>query len=136
MARNNGKYLEDEVAKYLAKVTEETFHWERRHDAGAARNFFAAQPADFFMCNYYVTTFLECKSDKSTTRRLPKFAQHPRMLRWFKAGVRGAVLIHFHVPDEFFLVPIQDLELGKPSHVIDEKYKVRDVEDAVRRLLV
>jgi len=138
-SRNSGTYLEKALEKELSKITDESFHWERRYDSKSARNFMPAQPADFFMCctdDYGAySKFLECKSVGKKTRRLPKFAQLPRMLRWQKAGIQGYVLVHFHELDELYLIPVGDLEVGKPPWVIDEKYTIKDLGEAVRRLI-
>lgn len=129
--RNDGKYLEDELETQLKKITRTDFHWRRLHDAKAARTYMPAQPADFFIADKGKAFHVECKSVGKKTRRFPKFTQLPDMLRWQKAGVPGYVLIHFHELDEFYFVPVTQLEFGKPSWVICGEFKVESVESVV-----
>lgn len=118
MTTNDGKYLEEAVEKiFKEKMTQgdPSFRYRRLPDSKAARGLIQAQPADFFLSDFGFTVHLECKSCGSKTYRLPKFDQHAEMRAWSKAGVKGIVVIHFHIPNVFCFADVDELKIGKAS---------------------
>lgn len=119
--RNDGHYLENLLEREFKKNKKTAFHWRRLHDAKAAKGFFPAQPADFFICRDRGPYHVECKSQDGKTNRLKKFSQHADMIRWHKAGVGGVVVVHFHEVDRLFVANVTLLPFGKPSWVLNYK---------------
>jgi len=132
--KNSGKYLEEAIESELKKNTDTSRHWRRLHDGRAAKNYIPAQPADFFLCIAGGAVYLESKSQKGKTRRLNKFSQLPVMQRWSSAGVKGAVVVHFHELEELFMVDVDWFDPSKPSWVLSEEFIIESLEDGLEKL--
>ena len=97
MATNDGKYLENLVAKWFDNNDNSEVMLTRLPDSKSARNLIQAQNADFLMSvRGFGAINLECKSVGGKSQKLKMFRQYPLMKRWAMAGVPGFVLIHFY----------------------------------------
>ena len=132
MSDNSGKYLEIAVKDHYETLKDPRIIMHRFNDSTAGRNLTAAQPADFIIVNQGKTILLECKSTQHQCR-LPKFAQHPRMLRWGRAGVFGVVLVHHYKEDVYRLVEVADLAIGKASFDL-KPYPTMDFNQAMKEI--
>jgi penicillin-binding protein-related factor A (putative recombinase) len=112
--KNNGKYLENQVADYIKALSDPGILIHRFSDSTSARNISSAQPADFILVVRGKSFLLECKSVKQANR-LPKFAQHPRLQRWLLAGIPSKLLIHHYLEGSYRLVDVSTLTLGQAS---------------------
>jgi hypothetical protein len=129
---NDGKYLETAVKEHYDTLKDPSIVLHRFNDSTAGRNLTAAQPADFFIAKSGASILLECKSTQHPSR-LPKFAQHPRMLRWGRAGVFGVVLVHHYKEDVYRLVEVADLAIGKASFDL-KPYPTMDFNQAMKEI--
>jgi penicillin-binding protein-related factor A (putative recombinase) len=124
--RNDGKYLEKQVADYIKALNDPGVLVHRLSDSTSARNISSAQPADFILVVRGKPFLLECKSVKQSDR-LPKFAQHPRMQRWLLAGVPSRLLIHHYIEGNYRLVDVSTLTLGQASfnlqHILPKNFE-------------
>ena len=117
---NDGKYLENEVEKYINDLKRMEVAIMRLPDSRSARNLMAGQNADFIVSTSEMgAAHLECKSIKGDKLVLRKFRQLPNMKRWSAAGLRGFVLCHFYDLDRFALVNVDDLDPSKASWKIN-----------------
>ena len=111
MSKNDGKYLEVAVDKYLRTTKQPEFHWRRLFDSYSVRKGAPPQPSDYLLSwAGKFTAHLECKTTSNTTLRLSMFDQYGDMIRWSSAGVPGFVLVHFYILDRLFVVPVTALE--------------------------
>lgn len=118
---NDGKYLENEVEKYINDLKRMEVAIMRLPDSRSARNLLASQNADFILSSQkFGACHLECKSIKGTKLVLKKFRQLPNMKRWAAAGMPGYVLCHFHELDKFCLVNVGDLDPSKATWKLDK----------------
>lgn len=119
---NDGKYLEQAVEKFFKELGLISVAYLRLPDSRSARNMISAQPADFLVSSDLtgrVKFFLECKSKKQRKSGVyqmdTKFRQYPHMLRWWKAGMNGYVLVHWMPDDKLAMIHVHDLSAGRTT---------------------
>ena len=128
--RNDGKYLETDIQDYFNSLGMSTIILHRFNDSAAARNLTKAPPADFLVKLLGEDAILlECKSVKHNYR-LPKFVQHPRMVKWGMAGTGGMILVHHYMTDTYRCISVKSLKLGAPSHDL-RKFEELTMEQAM-----
>ena len=103
-------------------------------DSKSARNLIEKQPSDFILVVVGEVTLVECKSVKHLYR-LPKFAQHSRMVKAAMAGVGGKILVHHWHSDTFRVILVKDLRLGAASHDLRKLCEELTWTEATERIL-
>ncbi len=113
---NRGKSTEKKVEAFLkAANSKANISYIRFPDSRSARNFLAAQPADFLAVASGTPIFIEVKH-LNAPYRLPKdkVSQHA-VLTKFKAAGSVCLVVVEHEGVGWRVVGIEDLEFGVPS---------------------
>lgn len=112
-----GKAAEKAVEVVLKALNQRgNFAYHRLADARSARNFLAANPADFIYACNGVMGYIEVKSLASSHRLPSKNVSQLAVLHKFEhAGSRSFILVHHITENVWRIVSPVDLEFGVPS---------------------
>lgn len=112
-----GKLAEKAVEAVFRELNKSVgFAFHRLADARSARNFMAANPADFiYSCNGQ-TGFVEVKS-MAHPFRLPakNVTQLPTLVKFELAGARSVILVNHTLTGKWRALAPNDLPMGVPS---------------------
>lgn len=113
---NRGKSTEKKVENFLKSLNcKANVAYLRFPDSRSARNFLAAQPADFLVICNGVPVFIESKHLNASYRLTKnKVSQHAALAKFNAAGAKALVVVE-HEGVGWRAVNIEDLEFGVPS---------------------